>query len=313
MRALVTGGAGFIGSNLAEALLERGCDVTVLDNLSTGFAEHVPAGAKLVEGDISDLDTVRGAVAGAEAVFHQAASRAVLRSVDDPIATDRVNTLGTLNVLLAARDEGVRRVILASSSSVYGGVAVLPTPEDAPLRPKSPYAVSKLAGEEYARVFSELYGLETVALRYFNVFGPRQRPDSAYAAVIPLFIEALSRRERPTVHGDGEQFRDFTYIDSVVEANLLAMEADATTVSGRAYNIARGDRSSLLELLAKLGAILGVTPEPVFTDPRPGDVRQSCADLTAARRDLGFDPAVDLTEGLRRTVAWFAARSARPA
>lgn len=304
MKVAVTGGAGFIGSHLARAALDRGAEVTVLDDLSTGFRENVPEGARLVEGSLVDPEVVRAALAGADLVFHEAASRAVLRSVEDPVGTDRVNTLGTLNVLEAARRRDACRVVLASSSSVYGGEAPLPTPESAPLTPKSPYAVSKLAGEHYARVYHELYGVETVSLRYFNVFGPRQRPDSAYAAVIPLFIAALLSGQRPRVEGDGEQFRDFTYIDDVVRANLCAADAPASVVGGKVYNIARGDRVSILRILEVLADILEVKPGPEFVPPRPGDVRRSSADIAAARRDLGWEPRVSFEEGLRMAVEW---------
>lgn len=309
MRALVTGGAGFIGSNLAGRLLADGADVRVFDNLSTGFAENVPGDAELFEGDIRDGDAVRAAVAGIDVVFHFAAHRAVLQSVEDPLSTDLANTHGTLLVLKAAHDAGVRRVVSASSSSVYGGAEQLPTPESAPLVPRSPYAVSKLAGEHYCRVWSELFGLETVALRYFNVYGPRQRPDSAYAAVIPLFTNALRTGDRPIVHGDGLQSRSFAYVDDVVEANLAAAGAPAEACSGRAYNIAGSRSCTLLELLEELSAILGVTVEPEHTAPRAGDIRHSSADLTAAARDLSWQPKVDLPEGLRRTVDWFAVRT----
>lgn len=309
MRALVTGGAGFIGSNLAARLVANGADVRVFDNLSTGFRDNIPSEAELFEGDIRDEAAVRAAVEGIEVVFHFAASRAVLQSVENPLATDLANTHGTLLVLKAAHDAGVRRVVASSSSSVYGGAKQLPTPESAPLIPRSPYAVSKLAGEHYTRVWSELFGLETVALRYFNVYGPRQRPDSAYAAVIPLFTHALRTGARPVVHGDGLQSRSFAYVDDVVEANLAAAKAPAEACSGRAYNIA-GDRSyTLLELLEELGTILGVEVNPEHTDPRAGDVRHSSADLTAAARDLGWQPTVSLADGLRRTVEWFALRA----
>jgi UDP-glucose 4-epimerase len=308
VQALVTGGAGFIGSNLADALLAEGADVRILDNLSTGFRENVPEGAELVEGDIRDEVAVRAAVQGVDVVFHQAASRAVLQSVQDPLSTDLANTHGTLLVLKAAADAGVRRVVAASSSSVYGGAEQLPTPETAPLVPRSPYAVSKLAGEHYCRVWSELFGLETVALRYFNVFGPRQRPDSAYAAVVPLFLRALRSGSRPTVHGDGLQSRSFAYIDDVVAANLAAAAAPSESCSGRAYNIAGNLSQTLLQLLEELGSILEVPVDPHHTEPRAGDIRHSSADLVAAARDLGWAPHVSFSDGLRRTVEWFVHR-----
>ena len=310
MRALVTGGAGFIGSNLADRLLAEGFEVRVLDNLSTGFADNVPDDAELVEGDIRDEEAVRTAVAGVDLVFHQAAHRAVLQSVQSPLSTDLANTHGTLLVLKAAQDAGVRRVVAASSSSVYGGADQLPTPESAPLVPRSPYAVSKLAGEHYCRVWAELFGLETVALRYFNVYGPRQRPDSAYAAVIPLFTHALRTGSRPVVHGDGGQSRSFAYIDDVVAANLAAATAPAEACSGKAYNIGGNRRTTLLELLDELGAILAVDVDPEHTAPRAGDIRHSFADISAAGRDLGWEPEVELSDGLRRTVDWFSGKGA---
>ena len=278
----------------------------VLDDLSTGFAENINPKADLIEAEVSDQAAVSRAVLDVEVVFHQAAHRAVLRSVEHPLETDTANTHGTLTILKEALDAGVRRVVYASSSSVYGGAAEMPTPESAPTWPRSPYAVSKLAGEHYCRVFAELYGLETVALRYFNVYGPRQRPDSAYAAVIPLFIDALRNDEPPVVHGDGLQSRDFSFISDVVAANLAAASAPAEACSGKAYNVAGGEAHSLLDLLEILGRILGTQPAPVHTDPRPGDVRHTRADLSASRRDLGHDPAVDFEVGLEATVRWFA-------
>ena len=305
MNVLVTGGAGFIGSNLAQALVDAGHSTRVLDDLSTGFLENVPAKAELIEGDVADPEAVAKAVAGVEVVFHLAAHRAVFRSVEHPLATDTVNVHGTLNVLKASVDAGVRRVVSASSSSVYGGAAKMPTAEDEALWPRSPYAVTKLTGEHYCRVFSELFGLETVSLRYFNVFGPRQRPDSAYAAVIPLFLEALRTGDPPTVHGDGRQTRAFVYVDDAVAANLAAATAPAENCRGHAYNVAGRRSVDLLELLAILGRILDVEPRPVHVDPRPGDVRHTSADISAAARALGFEPRVDLEEGLRLTVDWF--------
>jgi UDP-glucose 4-epimerase len=305
MRTLVTGGAGFIGSSLATALVADGHDVRVLDDLSTGNAENVPPEAELLEGSITDVDLVGRAANGVDVVFHQAANRAVLRSVEDPLGTDHVNVHGTLVVLESARRAGVERVVAASSSSVYGGAEQRPTPETAPLVPRSPYAVSKLAGEQYCRVYSELHGLPTVNLRYFNVYGPRQRPDSAYAAVIPLFIRALASGEAPTVHGDGLQSRDFTFVDDVVRANLLAATAPATRCNGMSLNVAGGSEHSLLELLDALQALIGTSVAPAHTEPRPGDVRHTRADVSAARDAIAFTAEVPFSEGLARTVDWF--------
>jgi UDP-glucose 4-epimerase len=304
VNVLVTGGAGFIGSNLVDALLARGDSVRVLDDLFSGSKENVDPAAELVVGSVADEKLVHEVAQGCEVVFHIAAHRAVPRSVENPLGTDLANTHGTLVVLVAARAAGARRVVSTSSSSVYGGAEQLPTPESAPLIPRSPYAVSKLAGEQYCRVFAELFGLETVSLRYFNVYGPRQRPDSAYAAVIPLFIDALAAGKRPTVHGDGRQSRDFTFVTDAVAGTLAAADAPGEACTGRAYNIAPGVSHSLLDLLEILGRLLGVEPDPVFTDPRPGDVRLAQADPSAAARDLGFSCAVDFEDGLRRTVEW---------
>ncbi len=304
MDALVTGGAGFIGSHLVDALVARGDAVRVLDDLATGRRDNVNAAATLIEGSVADAETVAHAVTGVECVFHLGALGAVARSVSDPRASNVANIDGTLNVLTLARDAGVRRVVFASSSSIYGGAEVVPTPESTPLRPRSPYAVTKLTGDWYTRVFAELYDLETVVLRYFNVFGPRQRPDSTYAAVIPLFAAALLRGERPTVHGDGRQSRDFTYVDDVVAANLAAATAPAARASGQAFNIAPGAGTNLLELLDTLGRELGVVPDPIFVEARPGDIHQSCADASAAREILGWAPTVDVADGLGRYVAW---------
>jgi UDP-glucose 4-epimerase len=306
----VTGGAGFIGSNLADALLAAGHSVCVLDDLSTGYADNVPAGADLVVGDVADEAAVAKAVAGAEVVFHHAAHRAVLRSVEYPLETDRANTHGTITVLKASLDAGVRRVVYASSSSVYGGARQRPTPESAPVHPRSPYAVTKLAGELYCTVFAELYGLSTVSLRYFNVFGPRQHPDSAYAAVIPLFIDALTHGRSPTVHGDGHQSRAFAFVDDVVAVNLSAAVAPDEWCRGNVYNIGGLREVTLLEMLDVLGSILGVEPRPVHVDPRPGDIRHSSADISTARQHLGYEPKVSLEEGLARTVAYFASGGA---
>lgn len=304
MHALVTGGAGFIGSHLVDALVARGDRVRVLDDLATGRRENLNPDAEFVEGSVADEDAVTRAVAGVEVVFHLGALGAVARSVADPRASNRANVDGTLNVLTLGRDAGVRRLVFASSSSVYGGATEVPTPESAPLRPRSPYANTKLAGEWYVRLFAELYPIETVALRYFNVFGPRQRPDSTYAAVIPLFAAALMDGERPTVHGDGTQSRDFTYVSDVVAANLAAAAAPAARASGHAFNVAPGEGATLLDLLDALGRTLGVVPDPVFVAPRPGDVKLSCADAAAALDVLGWSPTVAVADGLERYVDW---------
>jgi UDP-glucose 4-epimerase len=308
---LVTGGAGFIGSHLVEALVARGHSVRVLDNFNTGERANlvgVRGRIDLVEGDITDLDTVRAAVRGAEVVFHQAALASVPRSVADPMATHRACVDGTLHVLLAAREEGVRRVVYAASSSAYGNSDRLPKCEADPTAPLSPYAVAKLAGEHYCAAFTEVYGLETVRLRYFNVFGPRQTPDSPYAAVIPLFIRALTSGDRPVIHGDGGQSRDFTFVDDVVQANLRA--AAAPGVAGQVFNVACGRRTSLLELLGHLNTLLGTSVEPVHTEPRPGDVRHSQADIGRACDLLGYRPTTDIPAGLRRCLDWWLEREA---
>src|SRR6478735_9367521 len=263
MDALVTGGAGFIGSHLVDALVARGDRVRVLDDLSTGRRENLAAAAELVEGSVADEAAVARAVDGIEVVFHLGALGAVARSVADPRASNAANVDGTLNVLTEARDSNVRRVVFASSSSIYGGAEVVPTPESAPLRPRSPYAITKLTGDWYTRVFAELYELETVALRYFNVYGPRQRPDATYAAVIPLFAAALLAGESPIVHGDGTQSRDLTFVTEVVAAKIAAAVATADRASGQAFNVAPGEGTTLLELLDGLAARIGVTPDPV--------------------------------------------------
>jgi len=305
MKALVTGGAGFIGSHLVDRLVSDGHDVAVLDDLTAGVRERIPAGVTTFIGSVEDLDLVNATCAGRDVVFHLAAHRSVARSVDHPVATNRANADGTLTMLVAAHGQGVPRVVNASSSSVYGGAAVLPTPESTPLVPRSPYAVSKMAAEHHCRVYTELHGLETVSLRFFNVYGPRQDPASAYAAVIPQFIGSLAEGRRPEVHGDGLQTRDFTYVEDVVAALLRAGTAPAAACSGKAYNIAGGGAHSLLDILRILGTSLGVTPDPLFVGPRAGDVRHTLADTTAAERDLGHVARVPFSEGLAHTVAWF--------
>jgi UDP-glucose 4-epimerase len=307
--SLVTGGAGFIGSHLVDALLERGDRVRVLDDFSTGSWENLEADREcleIVEGDITDPSAVRAAVRGVEVVYHQAALASVPRSVANPLATHRVCVDGTLQVLLAARDAKVRRVVYAASSSAYGNSVRLPKSETDPTRPLSPYAAAKLAGENYCAAFSEVYGLETVRLRYFNVFGPRQTPDSPYAAVIPLFMQALTTERSPMIHGDGEQSRDFTFVADVVQANLLA--ATAPGVSGRVYNVACGRRTSLLELIALLNGLLGTNIAPKHSAPRLGDVKHSQATIERAQEDLGYRPTTDMKEGLRRCLEWWQQR-----
>jgi len=306
----VTGGAGFIGSHVAEALVRRGERVRVLDNFCTGKRENLAAvgDVELVEGDLRDAGAVARAVRRVDGVFHQAALRSVPRSVDDPTSTNDVNVCGTLNLLMACREARVRRVVYASSSSAYGDDPTLPKVETLPANPISPYAVAKLAAEHYCRTFARLYGLETVSLRYFNVFGPRQDPDSKYSAVIPRFLEQGLRHEPLEVHGDGLQSRDFTYIDNVVLGNLLAMDAPGPGVSGEVFNLACGSQHTLLAIADAIGAFLGGTLERHHVASRPGDVRHTKADIEKIRRLLGYEPVVDFDEGMRRTCAYFVDR-----
>jgi nucleoside-diphosphate-sugar epimerase len=307
MQVLVTGGGGFIGSHLAAHLLEQGYKVRVLDNFATGRRGNINTlggEVELIEGDIQSYERANKAVAGCEVVFHQAALPSVPRSVQDPLTSNATNVIGTLNILLAARDHGARRVVCASSSSVYGSGTAAKR-EDQPAVPISPYATAKLAGEGYARSFHGVYGLETVALRYFNVFGPRQDPTSQYAAVIPNFITALLAGEPPVIFGDGEQSRDFTYVANVVQSNMLAM--DAPDVAGKVYNVACGDRVTLNRLVGELRDLLGSNVEPVYAAPRAGDIKHSLADLTLARAELGYEPSVRLREGLEHTIEHFRA------
>jgi UDP-glucose 4-epimerase len=309
MRALVTGGAGFIGSNLVDGLLDDGVEVVVLDDLSTGYADNIDPRAEFIQGDICDPVVAAKAVGGCDMVFHQAAARSVTLSVEDPSRSNQTNVTGTLTMLVAAREANVRRFVYASSSSVYGAVASLPTSETATPAPRSPYAVTKLAGEHYCRVFQELYGLETVMLRYFNVFGPRQHPDTMYAAVIPLFIRALGSDVPPEIHGDGRQSRDFTYVGDVVAANLLAAHRPAAECAGRVYNIAGGRQHTLLDVLALLEELTGLRAYPRHVESRIGDVRHTWAVIEAANRDLGFSPSTSLRDGLERTLVWFSSGS----
>lgn len=306
---LVTGGAGFIGSNIVHALVARGEGVRVLDNFSTGSwanLDGVRDRVEVIEGDLRDPAVLRRALHGVRYVSHQAALRSVPRSVDDPLSTDAVNTHGTLQLLVAAREAGtVERVVYASSSSVYGDSPVLPKEETQAPAPISPYAVSKLAAEHYCRTFTRLYGLETVSLRYFNVFGPRQSPESKYAAVVPLFILAALRGEPLVVHGDGEQSRDFTYIDNVVQANLLASTQPG--VGGEVFNIACNERHSVLEIAHTVARLVGKPVKIEHTPPRAGDVRHTQASIAKAERLLGYRPTVGFEEGMRRTVEWLRA------
>jgi UDP-glucose 4-epimerase len=303
MRALVTGGSGFIGSHLVEALLDVGHEVRVLDNFSTGRRENLAGfDVDVVEGDLRSFERVNGAVKGVDVVFHQGALPSVPRSVQDPLTSNAVNVEGTLNVILAARDHGVRRVVVASSSSLYGDAPGMPRQEDNPLSPLSPYAVAKLAAERHAIAAHKVYGLETVALRYFNVFGERQDPLSGYAAVIPRFIRAMLDGERPTIYGDGTASRDFTHVANVVQANLAA--ATAPGAVGQVCNVAMNEAHTLLELVAALNELLGTQIDPEFGPPRLGDVDASLADITRERELLGYDPTVGFAEGLRRTIAW---------
>ena len=301
-RVLVTGGGGFIGSNLVRALLERGDEVRVLDNFSTGNRANLDdLDVQVVEGELRSYERVHAAVRGVEIVFHLGALGSVPRSVQDPLTSSAVNIEGTLNVLLAARDEGVRRVVYSSSSSVYGTRRELPVPESSPPDPISPYGVAKLAAERYCISFSRVYdSFETVVLRYFNVFGPRQSPFSQYAAVIPLFVTAIAEGRPITIHGDGGQSRDFTYVTNVVDATMLA--AEAAEANGRIFNVAAGSPGSVNDVADTIGRILGKPVEKEFLPPRPGDIRDSWADIAAAREVLGFEPTVGLEEGLRRTV-----------
>ncbi len=303
---LVTGGAGFIGSNICQELVRREESVRILDDFSTGKRENIVGfkdNVELIEGDIRDLEIVKRAMRGVDFVLHQAALPSVERSVKDPLTTTRVNVLGTLNVLLAASEAKVKRVIYASSSSVYGDTPALPKKEETKANPQSPYAVTKLLGEEYCRIYYSIYGLETVCLRYFNVFGPRQDPGSQYAAVIPKFITLMLQGKAPPIYGDGEQSRDFSFIDNVVEANLQACKAKEAP--GKVLNVACGKRVTINELVKKLNKILHAKIEPTYGNPRKGDVRHSLADISLARKILHYSPEIEFPKGLEMTVQWF--------
>jgi len=310
---LVTGGAGFIGSHLSEALIGRGHRVRVADNLSTGKRrnlEHLP-GVEFLEGDLADFSFATRAVAGMDYVLHQAAIPSVPRSVNDPITSNRANVDATLNVLVAARDAGVKRLVFAGSSSEYGNAPTLPKHEDMPPSALSPYALQKVMGTEYCRLFTQLYGFETVVIRYFNVFGPRQDPSSPYSGVISVFSTALIEGRRPTIYGDGEQTRDFTYVANVVDGVLRACEAPKAP--GEAINVACGTRISLNELLRVMNTIVGTSIEPIYKEERAGDVKDSQADIRKAAALLGYKPSVALEQGLRHTLDWCRSESAAAA
>ncbi len=301
---LVTGGAGFIGSHLATELVQRGHTVRVVDNLITGKRrnlDHVQ-GVEFVEGDLADIAVATRAVQGMTYVLHQAAIPSVPRSVQDPITSNRANIDASVNVLVAARDAGVKRLVYAGSSAAYGDTPTLPKREDMPTNPLSPYALQKLVAEQYGQLFTRLYGFETVTIRYFNVFGPRQDPGSPYSGVISLFASALLEGRRPLIYGDGEQTRDFTYVANVVDGVLRAVEAPAA--AGQVINVATGGRITLNELLRTMNKIVGTRLEPIFKEPRAGDVRDSQADITKAKKLLGYAPIVTLEEGLKKTLDW---------
>lgn len=305
---LITGAAGFIGSHLVRALLERGARVRGLDNFATGRRENLTglSGAfEWIEADLRDALAVRAACAGVDFVLHEGALPSVPRSIEDPATSHDVNVRGTLNVLDAARRAGVRRVVYAASSSAYGDQPGFPRVETMTPKPLSPYAVQKLAGEFYLQSYARVYGLETVALRYFNIFGPHQDPGSAYAGVVARWIGEMLRGQQPAIFGDGEQGRDFTHVSNVVQANLRALEADAMNVTGRVFNIGCGERHTLNEMFRLIAGLTGYTGEPGYAPERAGDVRDSHADISAARQAFGYDPEVGFTEGLRQTVEWY--------
>jgi nucleoside-diphosphate-sugar epimerase len=305
-RYIVTGGAGFIGSHLAERLLKDGHSVGIVDNLSTGKRtniERLKGDLDFHEVSITQLDALRPIFAGADTVFHQAALPSVPRSIDDPLSTHESDLTGTLNVLIAARDAGVRRVVYAASSSAYGDIEGEFKTEDMAPRPLSPYGVAKLGGEYYCQTFNTVYGLETVCLRYFNVFGPQQDPTSQYAAVIPLFITQILDGKAPMIHGDGHQSRDFTYIDNVVHGNLLASKAPKA--AGQVMNLATGGRIDLLDLVEKINKALGTTIQPYHVEARTGDIKHSRASIDKARALLDYEPVVNFDEGLARTIEWY--------
>ena len=302
----MTGGAGFIGSNIVEELIKRRHSVRVLDNFSTGKRENIALFLKdidVIEGDIRDIKTCFKAVRGVDYVLHQAALPSVPLSLQDPIATTDININGTLNILIASRDAKVKKFVFASSSSIYGDEPTLPKIEGQEGRPLSPYAVSKFAGEKYCQVFSSVFGLSTISLRYFNVFGPRQDPKSQYAAVIPHFISGMLKGKKPTIYGDGEQTRDFSYVSNIVEANLLA--SAVAGYSGEAFNLACGEKTTVNGLVEKINSILGVNIKPIYAPPRPGDILHSYADISNAEQALNYHPLVNFEDGIRNTIEWY--------
>jgi len=303
---LVTGGAGFIGSNICEKLIKQGAFVRVVDNLITGKKrnlENILDGIDFIEADMGDENVARKAMKGVDVVLHQGALSSVPRSVDDPAATHRHCADATFTLLLAARNAGVKRFVYAASSSAYGDTPTLPKVESMPPRPLSPYAAAKVVGEYYAKVFYEVYGLETVSLRYFNIFGPHQDPTSQYAAAIPAFVTAILKDEKPTIFGDGEQSRDFTYVDNVVNANLLAATAEHT--AGEVLNIACGRAVTVNRIIEIINELLGKNIKPLYTDPRPGDVKHSLADITLAEKTIGYKPTVHFRKGLQKAIKWY--------
>lgn len=303
---LVTGGAGFIGSHIAEELVQKGHSVRVIDNFITGKKENIASFLEridLIEGDIRDSEVCKRAVEGMDFVLHQAALPSVPRSIKDPLLTNEINITGTLNLLLASRDANVQRLVFASSSSVYGDDPQLPKKEGVEGIPLSPYAISKRVGEMYCRVFSQGFGLSTVCLRYFNIFGPRQDPFSQYAAAVPNFITKMLKEESPVIFGDGEQSRDFTYVSNVIEANILASEANE--VSGEVFNIAGGEKATVNSMVEKINEVLQKKIKPSYDDVRPGEIKHSFADISKARKVLKYEPSVSFSEGLKKTIHWF--------
>ena len=306
MKFLVTGGAGFIGSHLAEELVQRGHQVRVVDDFSTGKKKNIASfldKIELIEGDIRDIEVCRRAAKGMDFVLHQAALTSVPYSIENPLLTNEINIKGTLNLLLASRDAAVQRYVFASSAAVYGDDPHLPKKEEVVGASLSPYALSKRVGEMFCQLFTRTFGLSTVCLRYFNIFGPRQDPASQYASVIPLFISRMLKNEKPVIFGDGEQTRDFLFVSNVVEANMLAVKADS--LEGEVFNIGYGEETSINELTRKINEILKMNIRPAYDEPRPGDIKGSFADISRARKMLKYEPAVDFSEGLKRTIRWY--------